>query len=81
MKKIAEDLYEYKGVVVKILSSGNYVARFYVWSTGGICKVTGATQSNFKRMFNQFTRTNGGVDMRMTNEYQARNFKIGMMRG
>lgn len=75
MKKIAEDLYQYKGVIVRKSSLGNYIAHFYVSNTVGWCTVTGATQASFKRIFNQFVAENGGLDKPRTNEFNRRNFK------
>lgn len=75
MRKLAEDLYIYKGVIVNKLSSGNYVARFYVNSIGGMCRVTGATQASFIKIFNNFVKDNKGLNMELTLEYQKRNFK------
>jgi Zn-dependent alcohol dehydrogenase len=63
MKKIEEGLYEYKGVEVKKLSNGNYVARFYVNSICGQCRVCGSTQANFMKMFNNFVKQNKGLNM------------------
>ena len=74
MRKLEEDLYIYKGVIVKKTSSGNYVARFYVNSVRGMCKVTGATQSSFMKIFNKFVKDNKGLDMEPTISYQRRNF-------
>lgn len=61
MKKIEEGLYEYKGVQVKKTNSGNYVARFYVNSIGGQCRVVGSTQANFKKIFNDFIKQHNGL--------------------
>ena len=63
MKKLQEGLYEYKGVEVVKLSNGNYVARFYVNSVCGQCRVVGSTQANFMKMFNNFVRQNKGLNM------------------
>ena len=63
MKKLQEGLYEYKGVEVVKLSNGNYVARFYVNSVCGQCRVVGSTQANFMKMFNNFVKQNKGLNM------------------
>lgn len=63
MKKIKgkEGMYLYKGVQVKKTNSGNYVARFYVNSIGGQCRVCGSTQANFKKIFNDFIKQHNGL--------------------
>ena len=61
MKKIDENLYLYKGIEVKKLSNGNYIAEFHVNSVINKCKVCGSTQANFKKLFNEFVRRNKGL--------------------
>jgi len=75
MTKINENLYMYKGVYVKKLSNGMYKAHFYINSISGLCTVSGVTQEGFKRVFNNFIKTNKGIDKAMTDEYNNRNFK------
>ena len=78
MKKIDNEHYVYKGVDVKKLSNGNYMARFYVNSVVGQCKVVGTTQANFKRIFNNFVKQNKGLNMERYKEVKKmlRSFKI-----
>ncbi len=69
MRKINEGLYMYKGIEVVKLSNGNYVARFYVNSVCGQCRVVGSTQANFMKMFNNFVKQNQGLNMSRYQEY------------
>ena len=69
MKKVAQDLYIYKGIYVKKLSNGMYSGSFYVNSVGGMCNIKGATQESYKKMFNQFITCNKGLNMKRYEQY------------
>ena len=71
MKKINDELYQYKGIDVKKLSNGMYKARFYVNTTSGFCTVSGSTQASFKKLFNEFVRNNKGLDMKRYKEMKS----------
>ena len=61
MKKLSSELYLYKGIEVRKLSNGLYVALVYVNDCKFPIKVTGATQAGFKNMFNIVVKDNGGL--------------------
>ena len=60
MKKIAENLYMYKGYEV-IKENDNYIAIINVNNCKLPCKIVGTTQTNFKKIFNKFVTEHGGL--------------------
>ena len=65
MKKIAEGRYIYKGVEVERFGgTGIYIAKVYVNDKELHLTICGATQSAFKKIFNEQVKLYGGLKIK-----------------
>ena len=65
MKKIAEGRYIYKGVgVERFGGTGIYIAKVYVNDKELALTICGATQSAFKKIFNEQVKLYGGLKIK-----------------
>ena len=65
MKKIAEGRYIYKGVEVERFGgTGIYIAKVYVNDKALPMTICGATQSAFKKIFNEQVKLYGGLKIK-----------------
>ena len=65
MKKIDEGRYIYKGVEVeRFCGTGIYIAKVYVNDKALPLTICGATQSAFKKLFNEQIKLYGGLKIK-----------------
>ena len=74
MRKLNEGMYIYKGVIVKVNPlTNNYEAKVDVKDYAQSIKVVGATQKDFKTIFNNIVKEYGGLREFQISVYEYEN--------